>query len=123
MKRIGNIYEKINSLANLPRRQTAKVNRARPVNTACLSTIRIAKAICWSSRICFASKSYRTSTYDIFTVHGASASASYRLPYFPDRIAHHAIMNVLEPLFVDTFTADTYSCIKKRGIHQTAPES
>jgi retron-type reverse transcriptase len=26
-------------------------------------------------------------------------------------------MNVLEPMFVSTFTADTYSCIKKRGIH------
>jgi retron-type reverse transcriptase len=27
-------------------------------------------------------------------------------------------MNVLEPIFVNTFTADTYSCIKKRGIHK-----
>jgi RNA-directed DNA polymerase len=27
-------------------------------------------------------------------------------------------MNVLEPIFVSTFNADTYSCIKKRGIHQ-----
>lgn len=29
-------------------------------------------------------------------------------------------MNVLEPIFVGTFTADTYSCIKKRGIHALA---
>jgi hypothetical protein len=26
-------------------------------------------------------------------------------------------MNILESIFVATFTADTYSCIKKRGIH------
>jgi retron-type reverse transcriptase len=26
-------------------------------------------------------------------------------------------MNILEPIFVSTFTADTYSCIKNRGIH------
>jgi RNA-directed DNA polymerase len=29
-------------------------------------------------------------------------------------------MNVLEPVFVSVFTADTYSCIKKRGIHAAA---
>lgn len=39
------------------------------------------------------------------------------MPYFPDRITHHAVMNVLESIFLSTFTKDTYSCIKKRGIH------
>jgi retron-type reverse transcriptase len=29
-------------------------------------------------------------------------------------------MNILEPVFVLIFTADTYSCIKKRGIHAAA---
>src|SRR5690606_34955703 len=38
-------------------------------------------------------------------------------PYYPDRIVHHAIMNILEPIFVANFTKDTYSCIKRRGIH------
>lgn len=35
----------------------------------------------------------------------------------PDRILHHAIMNILEPIWVSVFTKDTYSCIKGRGIH------
>jgi retron-type reverse transcriptase len=29
-------------------------------------------------------------------------------------------MNIMEPIFVSIFTADTYSCIKKRGIHAAA---
>lgn len=29
-------------------------------------------------------------------------------------------MNIMEPIFVSTFTADTYSCIKGRGIHAAA---
>jgi hypothetical protein len=29
-------------------------------------------------------------------------------------------MNVLEPIWLSVFTADTYSCIKKRGIHAAA---
>ena len=42
------------------------------------------------------------------------------MPYYPDRITHHAIMNILEPVFISTFTADTYSCIKGKGIHAAA---
>jgi len=30
------------------------------------------------------------------------------------------VMNVLEPVFMSVFTADTYSCIKGRGIHAAA---
>ncbi|CRH24899.1 reverse transcriptase/maturase family protein [Elizabethkingia miricola] len=65
-------------------------------------------------------KQYKTSQYDIFTITEPKEREIYRLPYFPDRIMHHAIMNVLEPLFVSTFTSDTYSCIKKRGIHKAS---
>ena len=63
---------------------------------------------------------YRTSPYDIFKVYEPKERTVYRLPYFPDRIVHHAIMNILEPILVSTFTADTYSCIKGRGIHGAA---
>jgi len=40
------------------------------------------------------------------------------LPYYPDRIVHHAIMNIMEPIWVSIFTKNTYSCIKNRGIHK-----
>ena len=62
-------------------------------------------------------KTYKTSPYDVFTVFETKEREVYRLPYFPDRIAHHAIMNIMEPVFVSVFTADTYSCIKGKGIH------
>lgn len=62
-------------------------------------------------------KTYKTSVYSTFTVYEPKERLVFRLPYFPDRIAHHAIMRILEPIFVATFTADSYSCIKGRGIH------
>jgi retron-type reverse transcriptase len=65
-------------------------------------------------------KTYKTSEYTTFTIHEPKERIIFRLPYFPDRILHHAVMNVLEPVFVSTFTADTYSCIKGRGIHAAA---
>lgn len=116
MKRIGNLYTRITSLKNLQeadvKAQKGKAgqygvelhNRNREANLLVLKDL-------------LESKTYKTSTYDIFTVHEPKERIVYRLPYFPDRIAHHAIMNVLEPIFVSTFTADTYSCIKTRGIH------
>lgn len=61
-------------------------------------------------------KTYRTSEYTTFTIYEPKERIIFRLPYFPDRILHHAIMNILEPIFVETFISNTYSCIKKRGI-------
>ena len=65
-------------------------------------------------------KNYKTSDYTTFTIYEPKERVIFRLPYYPDRIVHHAVMNILEPLFVSTFTTDTYSCIKGRGIHATA---
>ena len=65
-------------------------------------------------------KTYKTSDYTTFTIFEPKERLIFRLPYFPDRITHHAIMNVLEPVFMSTFTADTYSSIKNRGIHAAA---
>jgi len=62
-------------------------------------------------------KTFKTSGYTIFKIYEPKEREIYRLPYYPDRIVHHAIMNILEPIFVKTFTADTYSCIKGKGIH------
>lgn len=62
-------------------------------------------------------KTFRTSDYTTFRIYEPKEREIFRLPYFPDRILHHAVMNILEPVFVAHFTADTYSCIKGRGIH------
>lgn len=61
--------------------------------------------------------SFRTSEYTTFKVYEPKEREVFRLPYYPDRIIHHAIMNVLEPVFCSMFTGDTYSCIKGKGIH------
>lgn len=36
---------------------------------------------------------------------------------FPDRVIHHAIMNVLEPVFERQFIFHTYACRKEKGTH------
>jgi len=119
MKRIGNLYQKIISIDNLvladEKAQKGKSdqygvklhNRNREENIQELHDL-------------LKTKKYRTSIYDVFKVYEPKERTVYRLPYFPDRITHHAIMNILEPILVSTFTANTYSCIKGRGIHAAA---
>lgn len=36
---------------------------------------------------------------------------------FRDRVVHHAIFNVLDPIFRRSFIADSYACIPGRGTH------
>lgn len=64
-------------------------------------------------------KTFKTSKYFIFTkIDNGKQRKIYRLPYFPDRIVQHCIMQILEPIWMKTFIADTYSSIKGRGIHK-----
>lgn len=119
MKRIGNLYDQITSLKNLQEAdQNAQKGKGNRYGVIQHNLNQEANLLVLQDQL--RSRSYRTSRYDIFTVHEPKERIVYRLPYFPDRIAHHAVMNILEPIFVKTFTADTYSCIKNRGIHLLA---
>lgn len=117
MKRIGNIYEQITNLKNI-QEADAKAQKGKKTHYGVLLHNQNREGNLFKLQDMLMSKTYRTSPYDIFTIKETKERIVYRLPYFPDRITHHAIMNVLEPIFVSTFTADTYSCIKKRGIHK-----
>lgn len=63
---------------------------------------------------------YETSEYSTFKIYEPKERLIFRLPYYPDRITHHAIMNVMEPIWTKIFIKHTYSCIKDRGIHNVA---
>lgn len=117
MKRIGNLYEQITSLQNL-QLADEKAQKGKTRSYGVIQHRTNAEGNLLILQDMLRNKTYRTSKYDIFNIYEPKERTVYRLPYFPDRITHHAIMNVLEPIFVSTFTADTYSCIKKRGIHK-----
>ena len=119
MKRIGNLYSRICSIENiqladsiarkgkLKQPGVVEHDKARDAHILALHEVLI-------------NNRYITSEYTTFTIHEPKERLIFRLPYYPDRITHHAVMNIMEPLFVSTFTADTYSCIKGRGIHAAA---
>lgn len=65
---------------------------------------------------------YKTSDYKTFKIYEPKERIIFKLPYYPDRIAHHAIMNIMEPIWVKLFIKNTYSSIKGRGIHACADD-
>lgn len=65
----------------------------------------------------FLNGSYKTSDYTVFKIFEPKERIIFRLPYAPDRIAHHAIMNVLEQFWTKKILNTSYSCIKERGVY------
>lgn len=64
------------------------------------------------------SKTYKTSEYEIFTKLDKNKEREIcKLPYFPDRVCQWALLQIIEPYLVRTFTSDTYSAIPNRGAH------
>ena len=63
---------------------------------------------------------YKTSKYSTFKIYEPKERLIFRLPYYPDRITHHAIMNIMEGIWKRVFIKNTYSSIRGRGIHKCA---
>lgn len=119
MKRYGNLYDKIISLDNLRLAdEKARKGKLQSYGVRRHDENREQNLIDLHEQL--KAGTFKTSQYDIFTIHEPKEREIYRLPYYPDRIVHHAAMNILEPIWCSIFTADTYSCIKGKGIHAAA---
>ena len=61
---------------------------------------------------------FQTGKYEIFKrTTGNKDRIIYKLPFFPDRILHHAIVQVMKPYWMRLLIRDTFSTIPGRGIH------
>lgn len=119
MKRIDGLFDKIISIENLRLAdEKARKGKLRSYGVQLHDKNREANILKLHEQL--KNGTFKTSNYHIFTIYEPKERQIYRLPYYPDRILHHAIMNVLEPIWVSVFNANTYSCIKNRGIHACA---
>lgn len=115
MKRIGNLYDKVCRLDNL----YLAYDKARKGKARQYGVRLFEKDIEGNLHQLYnelVNEAYRTSEYKVFTIYDPKEREISSLP-FRDRIVHHAIMNVMEPIWTSVFIRQTYSCIKGRGIH------
>ena len=114
MKRYGNLYEKICSMENLELAfKNAKKGKGwyKEVQQIEKRPYYYLAGLQWMHK-------YKTSEYATFTKKdGKKEREIYKLPFFPDRIAQWAVLQVIEPQLLAFFTDDTYSAIPNKGIH------
>ena len=121
MKRISNLYASIISMDNL-RLADKKARRGKSFYSSVQEHDKHAEEDLLQLHESLKNHTYRTSEYKTFTIYEPKERFISVLPYYPDRIVHHAIMNIMEPIWIKTFTYNTYSCIKGRGIDGCAKQ-
>ena len=63
---------------------------------------------------------FHTSEYREKKIYEPKERVIYKLPFAPDRIVQHAIMNILEPIMIRSMIENTFACIKGRGQMQAS---
>lgn len=64
------------------------------------------------------SNNYKTSRYYVYPLYEPKLRLIYCLPFYPDRIVHHAIMNIMEPIWDALMLNDSYACRQGKGQHR-----
>lgn len=120
MKRYGNLYPLIYDLDNI----SLAHKNARKGKTHYREVRKVdedPERYFWRIHYMLKNKTFHNSRYKVYEKFDGNKNRTiYRLPYFPDRIIHHCIMQVVESIWHKSLISDTYACIKGRGIHKGA---
>lgn len=63
-------------------------------------------------------KQFKSSEYKIKEIYEPKYRTIYILPFNPDRIVQHALMNIIEPIWDNLFYFHSYACRKGKGQHK-----
>ena len=115
MKRHGNLWPTLTSFEHLLR-SSEKAKRGKRFRPAVAGfnfnlepeLLRLQEAL--------AAKTYRPGRYRSFYIYEPKKRLISAAPY-RDRIVHHALTGILEPIFEPTFISDSYACRKGKGTH------
>jgi RNA-directed DNA polymerase len=116
MKRVGNLWTQLVSFENLlgAAKSAAKGKRTRPDVADFLLGLEV-ELIRLQDEL--ESGNYRPGPYRTFTVHEPKPRRISAAP-FRDRVVHHALTRVLEPIFERRFVNNSFACRKGKGTHR-----
>jgi RNA-directed DNA polymerase len=115
MKRYGNLWDQITDIENIKfAHQQARRGKAYYTEVKMIDADLDKYAA--EIRDMLINKTFTTSQYQVADINdGRKIRTIYKLPYFPDRIVQHALLNIVGPYLVKTFIRDTYQSITGRG--------
>lgn len=117
MKRHGYLYEQIYNLENL---QVALANAAKGKRGIRSVERVLADPDKYLSKLqdILSTERFVNGPYHVFNINERGKDRTiHSLPFFPDRIVHHAIIQVCAPIWIRSMVRDTYASIPGRGIH------
>ena len=116
MKRYGDFFTKIVDMENL---QEAYHKASKGKHWQRNVRTYDADPIPWLMKLkeSLEQETFHTASYTTKQIYEPKERTIYILPFYPDRIVHHAVMNVLEPVFDKLMIYDSYSCRKGKGQH------
>lgn len=115
MKRHGNLWPQLISFENLLQaaQKACRGKRFRPLVARFHFDL---EHELWRLHEELSSKTYRPGAYRSFFVYEPKKRLISAAPY-RDRVVHHALTGILEPLFERSFIFDSYACRKGKGTH------
>lgn len=116
MKTYGGLYDRISAFDNLERAAHAarRGKRTRP-DVAAFEFALERELLQLQSEL--RDQSYRPGEYRQFRIFEPKPRLISRAP-FRDRVVHHALCRVIEPLFERSFSAHSYACRVGKGTHR-----
>ncbi len=116
MKRQNNLFEKIISFENILN-ASRKARRGKRYKTStAMFEYNLERNLHKIIKV-LQSKTYIPGTYRDFHIYDPKKRIISAAPYF-DRVIHHALINIIEPLIAKSFIHDTYACLKGKGTHR-----
>lgn len=117
MKRYGGLWEQVCSLENIELAHR-RARKGKAHYGEVIMVDRDPDHYFGVIRELLINKAYVNSRYTIMLkTDGVKDREIWKLPYFPDRVIHHCMVNVLEGIWMQGFIRDTYSSLPGRGVH------
>ena len=115
MKRHGNLWVPMVSFHGLLRAAEKAQRGKRFRKDVCGFHFQLEREL-WRLHHELSNRTYEPGAYHSFTIHEPKKRMISAAPY-RDRIVHHALTRVLEPIFEPTFVFDSYACRSGKGTH------
>jgi retron-type reverse transcriptase len=115
MKRVGFLWDDLISFPNLLQ-AAYKAQRGKRFRPATAKFHYHLEQELWTLHTELKTRSYRPGPYRTFKIHEPKERIISAAPY-RDRVVHHALCNMLEPIFEQRFIRDSYACRQGKGTH------
>ena len=116
MRRHGDLYNRIINIDNL-REAYRRARRGKTQKSAIKRFDRNPEERLDKIQKSLIDHTFHSSEYTTKHVYEPKPRLIYVLPFAPDRIVQHALMNVIEPIWDRLLISDSYACRAGKGMH------